>query len=892
MSDVESAFDRLFDEAWQPFGEETYGSGHFGGWLNDGNGEPAYEYKADQRTDPRARYYVTGGHSTDHWHVLGNDRIAATAHNGGYVQVYDWSRGGKILNRWDPERGHYAGGFKFLEIDGQILTTLWDRLPKDAQQRRVFGVGYFEKHTSFRDVAILERIEAPCGDDPVLLSTTAIENRRVTPLDLSVVEFWGVNLHQLTTAPIMTHGLGKLFEWRRRRHNRLFRMCSEWDPSCAALSVSFTHTRRFRVPKPGQPSMLDWYPKTVFLAALDNWGQLPFISPSQINGNCPQLSADGDTFFGNTGLDSPPGVRGEADGLLFDHRSAYRGRAVLAMRRCIHLAPGEGATLRYLFGYAEKECIPELAAKYHAPAPQAKRARLELAVPGAAWLGRELAWHSYYLQANTFYQDFYGAHFVDQGSAYGYLQGLSGAPRDFFLFVLPMVYLRPNLAKEMLRFSMRSQDPDTGAFSYAHIGHGKLSGFVVHNKSSDLDLFFLWALAEYLAATQDLKFLNEAVSFYPPSSAKTGTVLEHARASFRHLTQLVGLGPHGLLRCGTGDWNDLLITYSRMYPFTIRRGESSLNAGLASLALPAFAEAIKSVAPEFSASLREFADKQSRALRSLWAGRWLIRGYLGYFGAILGKDRIFLDTQAFPVIAGLWDEAQRAALFDAIHSVCVKPQFVGALSMWPPMKGPLLDSGSDTNGGTWAAIDSWIAWAWSKHDPRHAWDFFLSTTLAAHAEAYPDVWYGIWSGPDSYNAHYHARPGETFNITFTPMTDFPVMNANRHSGPLLDAIKFAGIEPRGDRIVIDPRMPFDSFAIRLPLIGAAYLPGRCRGYYAPVVAGTFRFAIRPPADVNPSSAMLEVNGEPFTFTIDDRGRICFEAQCSTPEKITWEMHST
>jgi hypothetical protein len=527
--------------------------------------------------------------------------------------------------------------------------------------------------------------------------------------------------------------------------------------------------------------------------------------------------------------------------------------------------------------------------RHRVPVPQPKRPRLECVVPGAAWLGRELAWHSYYLQANTFYQDFYGAHFIDQGSAYGYLQGLSGAPRDFFLFALPMVYLRPELAREMLRFSMESQDRVSGAFSYAHIGHGKLSGFVVHSKSSDLDLFFLWALAEYLAATQDRAFLDEAVPFYPPASQECGTVLEHAQAAFRHLTERVGLGPHGLLRCGTGDWNDLLMTFSRLYFVTAWRGESSFNAGLASVALPAFADVVEGIAPAFAASLRALANQQATALRSLWKGKWFARGYLGYLGKILGEDRIFLDTQAFPVIGGVLEPAQVKALFDKVHSSCVISQRVGALSMWPPMRGALLDPGSDTNGGTWSAIDSWIAWAWSKFDPKRAWEFFLSTTLAAHAEAYPDVWYGVWSGPDSYNAHYHPRPGETFNVTFTPMTDFPVMNSNRHSGPLLDAIKLAGIEPRGDVIVIDPRMPFDSFAIRLPLIGVGYLPGRCRGYYAPIARDSFHFAVRPPAGVDAKAATVKCKGEAIAFTIEDGGLICFDAVGSPNEKITWEI---
>ena len=170
------------------------------------------------------------------------------------------------------------------------------------------------------------------------------------------------------------------------------------------------------------------------------------------------------------------------------------------------------------------------------------------------------------------------------------------------------------------------------------------------------------------------------------------------------------------------------------------------------------------------------------------------------------------------------------------------------------------DSAScDTNGGTWAAIDSWLTWAWSKTDPPAAWEFYLSTTLAAHAQAYPDIWYGVWSGSDSNNADYHERPGETFNYTFTPMTDFPVINSNRHSGPLLSAIKLAGIEPFGGRMVIDPKLPFDEFTFRTPLVGVAYLSDKLRGSYTPVVPGTFRFAIRLPRALSPATARLWIN---------------------------------
>ena len=45
-------------------------------------------------------------------------------------------------------------------------------------------------------------------------------------------------------------------------------------------------------------------------------------------------------------------------------------------------------------------------------------------------------------------------------------------------------------------------------------------------------------------------------------------------------------------------------------------------------------------------------------------------------------------------------------------------------------------------------------------DPAAGWDSFIRNSLTAHAETYPDIWYGTWTGPDSYNGPKHERAGE------------------------------------------------------------------------------------------------------------------------------------
>lgn len=129
------ALEKLLNPVWPPFCQTPYGSGAFGQWIVDAKGDPAYDYRMDQTVDPRAGYYVSSGESRDHWHMIGNDRIVATAHNGGYVQLYDWTRGGKLINRWDPDTGNFAGGFSFITTEKGDFNTLWEHLPQGAEQQ-------------------------------------------------------------------------------------------------------------------------------------------------------------------------------------------------------------------------------------------------------------------------------------------------------------------------------------------------------------------------------------------------------------------------------------------------------------------------------------------------------------------------------------------------------------------------------------------------------------------------------------------------------------------------------------------------------------------------------------------------------------------------------------
>src|SRR5258706_11059065 len=92
-------------EAWN-----DYGGGHFGEWITDQFGLPAYRYSCDQITDTKAKSPVhkQWRSNTDHTHQVGNDRLIAAVSNYGYVQVRQDEGSPKFLNDHCPENGHYG----------------------------------------------------------------------------------------------------------------------------------------------------------------------------------------------------------------------------------------------------------------------------------------------------------------------------------------------------------------------------------------------------------------------------------------------------------------------------------------------------------------------------------------------------------------------------------------------------------------------------------------------------------------------------------------------------------------------------------------------------------------------------------------------------------------
>lgn len=932
------------------------GSAAFGRWTLDQAGLPAYCYELDQYDDSRAAFPNSeGADRRDHWHQVGNDRITALASNDGTIQVYLCDRGGVLLNRdeartaspaavpaqppgnpaddlysverievlrqaeqpeladylarlhapatdatpdmveelWAGPPPHaYAGGFSYIDDGHDLWATAFRYRPPGTQPTRVFGMGYFETGLTYRNLRVTRHVYAPFGDkplspggagsdEPVLLVDVLIENLGSAPVDLRHYEYWDVNRYQLKLQWLRS---GSLPAWvgDRERYgiNDKFRPTVQYEAPMAALRFHQVPCAA-EVQPSDEISLIDWAPADIFLADLSEQPPAAYHT---------QKAA----FFG-TGDARRPRPRAESAGL------PDRGMpCCLVLRHDLHLEPRGTTRLRLAFGTVRPGESLQFLAKYRAGERlpdilqrwQNQLAYFTTGQPRDACLQREMAWHAYNLLSATVQHDYYGVHFVPQGSAYLYLHGADGVPRDQGLFVLPLTYLRPPLARDTLRLIMRLTHAGDGAIPYAFSGYGVHDGAIVHTHPSDLDLFFMLALSEYLSATGDMAFLDHEEPFYPPGERPvtvTGqTVLDHIRVAAHHLMHAIGVGEHGLLRIGDGDWSDSIVLETVLRnPLAVSfgnskaHGESIPNTQMALYVLPLIAALIETRDPELAGALRAFARGLKHAVAGQWSrqGNWYHRAILRdrlNRPVVWDAGRINLEAQVWALISGLAAETGRE--IDLIESIMTRLDD-------PSPIGATLGEG----GMVWPAVSQLLTWGYTRRRPDLAWRSLQRHTFAAHARAFPDVWINTWSGPDGIDGPGGENPGGTWCSPLTPMTDFPVMNANQDAMALLGLLRVCGIEPSpaGDGLVIAPQAPPEQFVLELPLLRLEVSPARIAGEYRACVDGSRVLHVRVP----PEAAGLHatIDGQPVRTVHADPSSIALRLSFRAGDRVAFAV---
>jgi hypothetical protein len=887
--------------------EAAYGSSHFGSWSEDEFGLPAFRYTCNQTTDPRAATPVQPGllGSTEHIHQVGNDRITALASNFGHVRVRQDEGGPKILNDVDPEMSQFGGGLGYLTDGHETLSSYYDGRGEGFE--RIFGVGYYTKKVVGQSYSVEQVISAPFGDDPVLLSQVTLTNRRDVAATVRWVEYWGCQPFQLsfrafieamggrTNATELRRDLGRRFSHQivpldgkrglvesKRFEGRSAEDEKAWERAKDALRANpYGFITPAQELKPGTYFDAVELPRT-FLVSLD--------APAD------GFSSDAAAFFGSGGVANPSGLQKALGNSL----EAGSGHAGLLLERRLQLGPNETRTLRFLYGYLPGGFeVDALIARYKTATVQQsseewKRHGMRFEVPAEPWVKREAAWNYYYLRSSQTYDDFFGEHILNQNGFYQYTMGFQGAARDPLQHCLPFLFSDSEIVRSVLRYTLE-EVRDDGSLPYGIVGHGVVAP-IISDKASDLPLWLLWTASEYVLATRDVDFLKEEIrARFSATEGRTDTVRNLLARCFRHQVEDVGVGQHGVVRMLNDDWNDgLLFTFAALsFREVAETGESVLNSAMSAWVFDEYARMLRFAGDDsgLGEKAKASAEKDREATRAQWNGKWFRRAWMGEKLGWLGETTLWIEPQPWAMLAGAASAEQGRALVQTMNEL-LRQGPLGATQM---SDGPDLRMGGATKVGTlergaiWPSLNQTLVWALGGVDPAMAWDEWKRNSLARHAEAYPDIWYGAWSGPDSYNSPLSKNPGGTADEPFFHGTDFPVLNVHAHACFLYSATKLLGIEFTEAGVEMNLQLPEEAWRMESPLLGVARSAGRFEGWYAPSRPGRWTLRIALPDRMAGAVKAVEVNGTRSAAKRLADGRFVVMGSSAEGKPLRWAL---
>ena len=812
------------------------GNGHFGEWITDEYGLPAYNYTCNQLIDTVAKTKTTYGYSIDHFHQLGNDRIMATAHNGGYIQIFDGTRGFKWLTYRDNRFGKLGGGIGLYHLENEKLNfsdlyTL-ENLSKITKIERVFGIGYFKKTSILSDMKIQHNICTPFSDDPVIISEFIIssDNNKSRNNEIQLVDLWDVNMHPILKSLIVTwknrkkFGSSKLLnltgriitiimtlirrdtENSRRKFAKKFRFPIDFNSELNSIIISPKY-RKKPLKSRTEQSKHDYYPKSLFFTMINETEGRFFIDKRNL------LKEDRVSIRWNSEL---------------KYNKIKKKDLCLGAGISLNLSGTEDHRFITLIGYEESNKIEELIKKYKKiltdqsilewNANNWKTSLISLKIQNYPELFREIMWHSYYTRSALFFDEYYKNHRLYQGSVYLFGHGIDGSVRDYVFYLNSLILIDSKIAREFLIFifSLISKD---GALPYALYGYGKTSTAYVHSRPSDIYLFLLWGIEQYVYLTRDYELLEEPFPFYNEPDLRS-TVAEKVELLITYLiSEKVGFGEHDLIKSNDGDWSDGISLMVKNRKKFKKYGESTFNSSFALYIIPRVLELVKISNNQLVNSCLEKLESLKQAILKSYNGRWFYRGWDGQ-GKPIGDKNLYLEHHTWLLISKILENKVAREIMEQINEILDKPSPIGQYISYPPQKTYLtiLPKGWDVNGGIWHAMNSLLTWGYSQYDNAKAFNSLIKNSLYNRANKYPNMWYGIWSAPDSYIADYADNAGEAFYHFATPMCDFPIMNLNSHATYLLSVIKMVGIDADSSGLVIDPHLINEKFVFKSPLI--------------------------------------------------------------------------
>jgi hypothetical protein len=713
----------------------------YGRWLRRG-GLPAFVYAADHETLAGAEWDpILAPLTRRHWLMVGNPAIRLQVANDGTVALFDEGDGLRWLTAPDPAG---TGVSVIIESDGTTWGSDYAQRGGEVVPLRTFGPTWFEVVDQRAGLTLERLVLCPEGERPWVLVRVRLR------------------LAADASARIVSH----IERWALRPRFCNFLLSPEQRRLNAERAVSYVLTPR--------------------LHGIEAAEQ--FASP---NAGGP-IGAAARTLIGPPATLRLEYVGGRAVPVTTAQGSPH---PTLESRIVVPLRPGQTHELWFRFGRADDEVIDPARVLYDSRRGLARR----LPRAGAALAPEarhEIPWHAALLTGGLGVDRVIGGHTLNQGSAYAYTICFNGAARDPLQHALPLVYLDPPRALSVLRNTCAWADVD-GDLPYA-LDPAKIPASLGF-RPSDQNLWALWLAAEYAAATGDLTAFDTALAYHPSRAAEPVPLREHLRRQFRFFVDEVGRGEGDHVRILNADWNDVAISDSGVDRETmIERGGSVLNSAMASWVLGVFGGLAERLG---ETALATEARSEAEALRLLvaqaWNGRWFHRAYAPGAGPV-GDDDCWLEVQPWALLCGAADAHQAESLLATIDGGHRAGSPVGTRLRWPAPPEQVENGtwGDGTSGGIWYAIDMTLVWAAARIAPQLAWDAWRRMSLAAHSAAYPTIWEGTLSGPDSWNGPESTRPGRTWAAPpVLAMQTYPVNNNHSHAQPILAYLRLLGVEP-------------------------------------------------------------------------------------------------
>jgi hypothetical protein len=306
-----------------------------------------------------------------------------------------------------------------------------------------------------------------------------------------------------------------------------------------------------------------------------------------------------------------------------------------------------------------------------------------------------------------------------------------------------------------------------------------------------------------------------------------------------------------------------------------------------------------------SKNVIDYTNTVRNATLNQWNGKWFRRAWLSEELGWIGDDILWLEPQPWVIIGNIVEEGKIETFINTLDKLVRKPSRIGAILHSKPIDNLYNPPGMATNAGIWPSINGTLIWALSMINGEMAFDEWKKNSLAYKAEQYPEIWYTIWSGPDTLNSIYSKYPGHTlvdqYYFTMNPddhdkglisvginWTDFPVLNLHPHAWPLYNIFHLIGLTFNKHGVEFKPNLPKKTYSLNSPIIGFERLKNGYSGWYLPLLEGTWTILIRLTELELKSIGKILVNGEKSVFKINNDS-IIFEGKGGNNKPLSWKI---